>query len=72
MQRVAKARSSLEEVVNTYDTWKTTQQDLAGHAASLKKLVAIQRCKKWQRWKLRNCKKARATGNAPENFAIAP
>ncbi|MBW4575642.1 MAG: peptide chain release factor 1 [Aphanothece sp. CMT-3BRIN-NPC111] len=30
MQRVAIARSSLEEVVNTYETWKTTQEDLAG------------------------------------------
>lgn len=29
-QRVARSRSSLEEVVNTYDTWKTTQQDLVG------------------------------------------
>ena len=28
MQRIAKARSSLEEVVNTYDTWKITQQGL--------------------------------------------
>jgi peptide chain release factor 1 len=28
MQRIAKARSSLEEVVNTYDTWKLTQQGL--------------------------------------------
>ena len=36
MQRVAKARSSLEEVVNTYDTWKTTQQDLAGARGILK------------------------------------
>ncbi len=27
-QRVAKSRSSLEEVVNTFDTWKTTQQEL--------------------------------------------
>ncbi len=30
MQRVAKARSSLEEVVNTYDIWKTTQEELKG------------------------------------------
>jgi peptide chain release factor 1 len=30
MQRITKARSSLETVVNTYDTWKITQQDLAG------------------------------------------
>jgi peptide chain release factor 1 len=29
-QRVAKARSSLEEVVNTYESWKTTQQNLVG------------------------------------------
>ncbi|HAA29963.1 MAG TPA: peptide chain release factor 1, partial [Cyanobacteria bacterium UBA8553] len=36
MQRVAKARSSLEEVVNTYDTWKTTEQDLAGARQVLK------------------------------------
>ncbi|MEO8892798.1 MAG: PCRF domain-containing protein, partial [Coleofasciculaceae cyanobacterium] len=30
MQRISIARSSLEEVVNTYDTWKITQEDLAG------------------------------------------
>ncbi|NEP02141.1 MAG: peptide chain release factor 1 [Symploca sp. SIO2E9] len=30
LQRVAKARSSLEEVVNTYDTWKTAQEELTG------------------------------------------
>ncbi|MEW5857174.1 MAG: peptide chain release factor 1 [Cyanobacteriota bacterium] len=29
-QRVAKVRSSLEEVVNTYESWKTTQQNLVG------------------------------------------
>ncbi len=28
MQRVARARASLEEVVNTYETWQKTQQDL--------------------------------------------
>ncbi len=36
MQRVAKARASLEDVVNTYDTWKTTQQDLTGARQVLK------------------------------------
>jgi peptide chain release factor 1 len=36
MQRITKARSSLEEVVNTYDIWKTTQQDLAGARSVLK------------------------------------
>jgi peptide chain release factor 1 len=30
MQRVAKARADLEEVVNTYDLWKKTQDDLVG------------------------------------------
>ncbi|MEO1373479.1 MAG: peptide chain release factor 1 [Cyanobacteria bacterium J06635_10] len=29
-QEVAKARSGLEEVVNTYETWKTVQEELAG------------------------------------------
>ena len=29
MQRVAKARSGLEEVVNTYETWKNTELELA-------------------------------------------
>jgi peptide chain release factor 1 len=29
-QRVAKARSSLEEVVNTFDTWKNTSEELTG------------------------------------------
>ncbi len=36
MQRVAKARSSLEAVVNTYETWKTTQSELAGTRQVLK------------------------------------
>jgi peptide chain release factor 1 len=30
MQRVAKARADLEEVVTTYDLWKKTQDDLVG------------------------------------------
>jgi peptide chain release factor 1 len=29
-QRIAKARSSLEETVNTYETWKQIQEELAG------------------------------------------
>nr|WP_290227094.1 peptide chain release factor 1 [Trichocoleus desertorum] len=29
-QRVARARSSMEEVVNTYDDWKATQEELVG------------------------------------------
>jgi peptide chain release factor 1 len=29
-QKIAKARSGLEEVVNTYETWKTATEDLAG------------------------------------------
>ena len=29
-QEVAKARSGLEEVVNTYETWKTAQEELVG------------------------------------------
>ena len=36
MQRVAKARSSLEEVVNTYEIWKKTQDDLVGARQVLK------------------------------------
>jgi len=36
LQRVAKARSSLEEVVNTYDTWKATQEELEGARIVLK------------------------------------
>ena len=35
-QRVAKARSSLEEVVNTYEDWRKTEQDLAGARQILK------------------------------------
>ncbi|MBD1934929.1 MULTISPECIES: peptide chain release factor 1 [Cyanophyceae] len=35
-QRVAKARSSLEETVNTYETWKATGQDLGGAKQVLK------------------------------------
>lgn len=39
-QRVAKARSSLEEVVNTYETWKTTQEELAGARQILKEAAS--------------------------------
>lgn len=35
-QRVAKARSSLEEVVQTYDDWKTAQEELTGAKQILK------------------------------------
>lgn len=35
-QRVAKARSSLEEVVNTYEVWKETQDELVGAKQVLK------------------------------------
>jgi peptide chain release factor 1 len=36
MQKVAKARSSLEEVVNTYEIWKTSQEELKGARQVLK------------------------------------
>lgn len=36
LQRVAKARSSLEETVNTYETWKQTQFELFGAKQILK------------------------------------
>ncbi len=39
-QRVAKARSSLEEVVNTYEEWKTAQRDLAGARQVLKEAAS--------------------------------
>ncbi|MEB3178021.1 MAG: peptide chain release factor 1 [Nostocaceae cyanobacterium] len=35
-QKIAKSRSSLEEVVNTYETWKTAQQDFIGAKQVLK------------------------------------
>ncbi|MBE9225842.1 peptide chain release factor 1 [Phormidium sp. LEGE 05292] len=35
-QKVAKARSSLEEVVNTYEDWKTAQEELVGAKQVLK------------------------------------
>ncbi|MFB2878113.1 peptide chain release factor 1 [Floridanema aerugineum] len=35
-QKVAKARSSLEEVVNTYEEWKTAQEELVGAKQVLK------------------------------------
>ncbi|MEB3311887.1 MAG: peptide chain release factor 1 [Snowella sp.] len=35
-QKVARARSSLEETVNTYEIWKKTKEDLAGARAILK------------------------------------
>lgn len=36
LQKVAKARASLEETVNTYETWKATQQELVGAREVLK------------------------------------
>ncbi|TAG68282.1 MAG: peptide chain release factor 1 [Oscillatoriales cyanobacterium] len=39
-QRVAKARSSLEEVVDTFDLWKTTQEDLVGARQVLKEAAS--------------------------------
>jgi peptide chain release factor 1 len=39
-QRVAKARSSLEEVVNTYETWKAAQADLVGARQVLKEAAS--------------------------------
>ncbi|OKH24430.1 peptide chain release factor 1 [Hydrococcus rivularis NIES-593] len=36
LQRVSKARSSLEETVNTYEAWKKTKEDLAGAKQILK------------------------------------
>ncbi|MFB2768717.1 peptide chain release factor 1 [Pelatocladus sp. BLCC-F211] len=35
-QKIAKARSGLEEVVNTYETWKTAQEELIGARQILK------------------------------------
>ncbi|MCC5639463.1 peptide chain release factor 1 [Nostoc sp. CHAB 5844] len=35
-QKIAKSRSSLEEVVNTYETWKTAQEELVGARQVLK------------------------------------
>jgi len=39
-QRVAKARSSLEAVVDTFDLWKTTQEDLVGARQVLKEAAS--------------------------------
>jgi peptide chain release factor 1 len=36
LQRVAKARASLEETVNTYENWKNTQEELVGARQILK------------------------------------
>ncbi|MBW4621572.1 MAG: peptide chain release factor 1 [Cyanosarcina radialis HA8281-LM2] len=40
IQRVAKARSSLEEVVDTYDTWKATGDELVGARQVLKEAAS--------------------------------
>ncbi|MDV2990544.1 MAG: Peptide chain release factor 1 [Chroococcidiopsis sp. SAG 2025] len=40
MQRVAKARSSFEEVVNTYETWKNAQEELKGARQVLKEAAS--------------------------------
>ncbi|HEY9860334.1 MAG TPA: peptide chain release factor 1 [Candidatus Obscuribacterales bacterium] len=39
-QRVARARSSMEEVVNTYDDWKATQEELVGARQVLKETAS--------------------------------
>jgi len=39
-QRVAKSRSSLEEVVNTYENWKNAQSDLVGVRQVLKEAAS--------------------------------
>lgn len=39
-QRVAKARSSLEEVVDTYEIWKTTESELVGAKEVLKEAAS--------------------------------
>ena len=36
LQRIAKERSSIEEVVNTYQLWKTAQEELTGARQVLK------------------------------------
>jgi peptide chain release factor 1 len=41
-QRVAKARSSLEEVVSTYEIWKTVQNDLVGARQILRESASDQ------------------------------
>jgi peptide chain release factor 1 len=40
MHRVAKARSSFEEVVNTYETWKTAQEEVKGARQVLKEAAS--------------------------------
>ena len=45
LQKVAKARSSLEETVNTYDTWKATQEELTGAQQILKEANGDQELK---------------------------
>ena len=45
LQKVAKARSSLEETVNTYDTWKATQEELMGAQQILKEANGDQELK---------------------------
>ena len=39
-QKIAKSRSSLEEVVDTYETWKTTQDELVGARQILKEWIS--------------------------------
>jgi peptide chain release factor 1 len=39
-QRVARARSSMEEVVNTYDEWKAAQEELVGARQVLKETAS--------------------------------
>ena len=45
LQRVAKARSSLEETVNTYEAWKTTEEELDGARQIFKESAEVSQIK---------------------------
>ncbi len=53
-QRVAKLRSSLEEVVLTYEAWKAAGQDLVGTRQVLKEAAGDPELREMAVWKLKN------------------
>lgn len=73
MQRVAKARSSLEEVVNTYETWKTTQEELTGTRQVLKEANGDQELQEMAALEVEALEaKLEQAGDALDNFALTP
>lgn len=70
-QKVAKARSSLEEVVNTYDLWKAAREELAGARQVLKESQGDPELQQMAAMEVQELeKKNRCAGNSSEDIII--